>query len=265
MIYILGFSLTLQFGCVLYLMSHFTHHINITTLIFLLAVLLFLIPPLHGWFWQVPDTLPSSHKELLEKIKGVLKLVKRQSGEQEAVCSQIPEAKENLLNHIVLFVIYWHDVKLSAVVLVLCLGVLWLIFMLNVTFLHTTVLLLLTTLVLCLFYIIITIATDFFWNKEIKVPLRNYQKIAVALFETEVVTYAVGVLSYYFDALLSMLCFHNTRKSLMFGVVLWLLSYVSNSINILTLLFLLVILLFLILPLYGWYRQVCDFNSNFCL
>jgi len=69
-------------------------------------------------------------------------------------------------------VIYWHDVKLSAVVLVLCLEVLWLIFMLNVTFLHTTVLLLLTTLVLSLHYTIIVIATDFFWNKEIKVPLR---------------------------------------------------------------------------------------------
>jgi len=88
MIYILGFSLTLQFGCVLYLMSHFTHHINITTLIFVcewsermhgqvtflsllikwllpplpaVAVLLFLIPPLHGWFWQVGGYMPCVH------------------------------------------------------------------------------------------------------------------------------------------------------------------------------------------------------------
>lgn len=69
-----------------------------------------------------------------------------------------------------LYVVYWKDVKLSAVVLGVELIVL-LTLTLN-TFLHTLVLLLLSILVVSLTYIVTKIAIDSFYNREIKNPFR---------------------------------------------------------------------------------------------
>ena len=67
--------------------------------------------------------------------------------------------------------IYWRDIKLSAVVLGIELVVL-LTLSLN-TLLHTAVLLLLSFLVVSLVYIITRIAIDSFYNKEAKNPFRS--------------------------------------------------------------------------------------------
>ena len=64
----------------------------------------------------------------------------------------------------VLYVIYWRDIKLSAVVLGVCLMTL-LTLSLN-TFLHTLVLIQLSFLVVTLTYIVTRIAIDSFYNKE---------------------------------------------------------------------------------------------------
>ena len=72
--------------------------------------------------------------------------------------------------HTALFVIYWRDMKLSAVILGVCLVVL-LTLTLN-TFLHTIVLLLLSFLVVSLSYIVTKVMIDSFYNREIKNPFR---------------------------------------------------------------------------------------------
>jgi len=74
------------------------------------------------------------------------------------------------MHYLALYVIYWYNIKLSAVILGVCLVVL-LTLTLN-TFIHTIVLLLLSFLVVSLAYIVTKVAIDSFYNKEIKNPFR---------------------------------------------------------------------------------------------
>jgi len=109
----------------------------------------------------VPEPLPSSRVEDVPtstkptrpplKAKGYLKFL-------------------NFLHPFALYVIYWYNIKLSAVILGVCLVVL-LTLTLN-TFIHTIVLLLLSFLVVSLAYIVTKVAIDSFYNKEIKNPFR---------------------------------------------------------------------------------------------
>ena len=69
-----------------------------------------------------------------------------------------------------LYIIYWCDLKLSTVVLGVCLVVL-LTLKLN-TLLHTWVLLLLSFMVVSLTYIVIKIIIDSFYNKKVKNPFQ---------------------------------------------------------------------------------------------
>lgn len=69
-----------------------------------------------------------------------------------------------------LYLIYWQDPKMSAVVLGVDLIVL-LTLSLN-TFLHTVVLLLLSFMVVTLTYIVTKIAIDSFYNRNIRNPFR---------------------------------------------------------------------------------------------
>ena len=73
-------------------------------------------------------------------------------------------------SHAVHFVIYWRNVKLSAVIFAMCLVGLFLT--IQYTFIHTVVLLLLLSLVICFIYITVKIAIDFFYNRDIKNPFR---------------------------------------------------------------------------------------------
>ena len=77
-------------------------------------------------------------------------------------------------NIVVHFVIYWHIYWLSAVILEVCL--VWLLLTVKYTFIHTVVLLLLLSHVLSFICIIIKIAIDWFYNREIK-PLFRYLPI----------------------------------------------------------------------------------------
>ena len=70
----------------------------------------------------------------------------------------------------VLYVIYWRDFKLSAVVLGVCLMTL-LTLSLN-TFIHTLVLIQLSFLVVTLTYIVTKIAIDSFYNRDIANPFK---------------------------------------------------------------------------------------------
>ena len=70
----------------------------------------------------------------------------------------------------VLYIIYWRDVKLSAVVLGVCLVVL-LTLTLN-TLLHTWVLLLLSFMVVSLTYIVSKIVIDSFYNRKVANPFQ---------------------------------------------------------------------------------------------
>ena len=70
----------------------------------------------------------------------------------------------------VLYIIYWRELKLSAVVLGVCLVVL-LTLTLN-TVLHTFVLLLLSFMVVSLTYIVSKVIIDSFYNKKVKNPFR---------------------------------------------------------------------------------------------
>lgn len=70
----------------------------------------------------------------------------------------------------VLYIIYWCDLKLSAVVLGVCLVVL-LTLTLN-TVLHTVILLLLSFMVVSLTYIITKVVIDSFYNKKVHNPFK---------------------------------------------------------------------------------------------
>ena len=70
----------------------------------------------------------------------------------------------------VLYIIYWHDLKLSVVALLTSLVVLATLCM-N-TMLHTIVLLLLSANVVSLLYIVIKIAIDSFYNRDIRNPFQ---------------------------------------------------------------------------------------------
>ena len=70
----------------------------------------------------------------------------------------------------VLYIIYWRDLKLSAVVLGVCLVVL-LTLTLN-TLLHTWVLLLLSFMVVSLTYIVSKVIIDSFYNKKVQNPFQ---------------------------------------------------------------------------------------------
>ena len=70
----------------------------------------------------------------------------------------------------VLYVIYWRDIKLSAVVLGVILMTLFTL-SLN-TFIHTVVLVQLSFLVVTLTYIVTKIAIDSFYNRDVANPFR---------------------------------------------------------------------------------------------
>lgn len=70
----------------------------------------------------------------------------------------------------VLYIIYWKDIKLSAVILGVSLVIL-LTLTLN-TFIHTLVLLLLSFMVVALTYIVTKVAIDSFYNKELQNPFK---------------------------------------------------------------------------------------------
>jgi len=80
--------------------------------------------------------------------------------------------------------IYWRDVKLSAVVLGVDLVVL-LTLNLN-TMLHTVVLFLLSFLVVSLTYIVAKIVIDSFYNREVKNPFSDYLNNKITLPEDKV-------------------------------------------------------------------------------
>jgi len=197
----------------------------------------------------VPEPLPSSRVEDVPmstkptrpplKAKGYLKFL-------------------NFLHPFALYIIYWYNIKLSAVILGVCLVVL-LTLTLN-TFIHTIVLLLLSFLVVSLAYIVTKVAIDSFYNKEIKNPFSDYLNRKITLPEEEILEwteYVVGKLDCYFNTLVRLLLFDNIKASLKFGIALWLLSFVTNCFTLLTSLFLLVILLFSIPPLYERFQVYC--------
>ena len=84
----------------------------------------------------------------------------------------------------VLSLIYWRDVKLSALVLGVELVVL-LTLSLN-TLLHTIVLFLLSFLVVSLTYIVSKIVIDSFYNREVKNPFSDYLNKKISLPEDKV-------------------------------------------------------------------------------
>jgi hypothetical protein len=83
------------------------------------------------------------------------------------------------LHPVALYIIYWRDLKLSAVVLGVCLVVL-LTLTLN-TVLHTWVLLLLSFLVVSLTYIVSKVLIDSFYNKKVQNPFHTYLEKDIAL------------------------------------------------------------------------------------
>ena len=83
--------------------------------------------------------------------------------------------------HTVLFIIYWCDVKLTAVILGVCLVVL-LTLTLN-TFIHTVVLVLLSFMVVSLTYIVTKISIDSFYNKEIRNPFQLVPPFLILLLQ----------------------------------------------------------------------------------
>lgn len=163
------------------------------------------------------------------------------------------------LHPAVLYIIYWQEPKLSAVVLGVDMVVL-LTLTLN-TFLHTIVLLLLSFLVVSLTYIVTKIAIDSFYNRNIQNPFSEYLKQGIDIPEDKAVAWArcsIHRLSEYLNGLMRLLLFENIKRSLKFGVFLWLISFTTNCFNILTVLFCATALLFGIPPLYTMYQAPID-------
>ena len=71
------------------------------------------------------------------------------------------------ISHTVHFVIYWCNVKFTAMILGVCLFL-----TIEYTFIHTVVVLLFFSLAISFIYIIVKIAIDFFYSREIKNPFR---------------------------------------------------------------------------------------------
>lgn len=180
----------------------------------------------------------------------------------------VPEAKGylsflNALHPIILYMIYWKDVKLSAVVLGVEL-VLLLTLSLN-TLLHTVVLFLLSFLVVSLTYIVSKIVIDSFYNREVKNPFSDYLNKKITLPEDKIIEwtqYIIEHLNQRFNRLVRLLLFDNIKQSLKFGFTLWLLSFVTNCLTVLCVLFLVVILAFTVPVLYEKFQPVIDSNLN---
>ena len=77
---------------------------------------------------------------------------------------------------VVLSIVYWDDWRQTVVVLGECLLVWMLLTLTFNTFIHTIVVLLLSFLIVSLGYIVINVAIDSFYNKEIKNPFRYLQQ-----------------------------------------------------------------------------------------
>ncbi len=84
----------------------------------------------------------------------------------------------------VLYMIYWRDVKLSAVVL--CVELVLLFTLTLNTLIHTLVLFLLSFLVVSLTYIVSKVVIDSFYNREVKNPFSDYLNKKIALPEDKV-------------------------------------------------------------------------------
>lgn len=121
----------------------------------------------------------------------------------------------NVLDPIVLYVIYWHDLKLSAVVLGVCLVVL-LTLTFN-TFIHTIVLLLLSFMVVSLTYIVARLAIDYYLNKSVDNPFRGYLNKKIEIPESEMIAWAKYLskeLNCTISTLIRLLLFDNVKSSL---------------------------------------------------
>jgi hypothetical protein len=137
------------------------------------------------------------------------------------------------LHPVALYIIYWRDLKLSAVVLGVCLVVL-LTLTLN-TVLHTWVLLLLSFLVVSLTYIVSKVLIDSFYNKKVQNPFHTYLEKDIALPEDVLLEWAAYLIrraEVKINRLVRLLLFANIKLSLAFGVCLWMASFVTNYISL---------------------------------
>lgn len=177
---------------------------------------------------------------------------------------EVPKAKGylsflNFLSPTVLYIIYWRNVKLSALSLGMSLVIL-LTLHCN-TLLHTTVLMLLASMVVALVYIVTKIAIDSFYNNPIVNPFQSYLESSLMISEEDAVHVTKIVLrklNCYYRGLIRLVLFHNTLKSLKLMVFLFLLSYVTNYFSFITLLFVDLIGLFAIPVLYEHHQIKID-------
>ena len=113
----------------------------------------------------------------------------------------------------VLYVIYWRDIKLSAVVLGVCLMTL-LTLSLN-TFIHTLVLIQLSFLVVTLTYIVTKIAIDSFYNRDIANPFKLVVRINTLPLKQDTFLYSRYYIAGKFDGELKIsclaACLHNHK------------------------------------------------------
>ncbi|KAL5463751.1 hypothetical protein EMCRGX_G032680 [Ephydatia muelleri] len=165
----------------------------------------------------------------------------------------------NVLHPTILYIIYWRDVKFSAVVLGVCL-VLLLTLMVN-TVLHTFVLLLLSFMVVSLTYTVSKLAIDSFFNREIRNPFSAYLNSELRIPEGEIVEWTkcvVQELNCTFNCLLQLLLFKNVKSSLIFGLLLWIASSITNSLSFLNILFVLVAVAFSVPYVYTRFQSKID-------
>ncbi|CAI8045916.1 Reticulon-4 [Geodia barretti] len=164
-----------------------------------------------------------------------------------------------VLHPLVLYVIYWRELKLSAVVLGVCLVVL-LTLTLN-TVLHTYVLLLLSFMVVSLTYIVSKVVIDSFYNKKVKNPFHTYLENDITLPEDVLMEWAAYVIrkaEVEINCLVRLLLFANIKHSLAFGVCLWMASFVTNYLTLLSTMFLLVGVAFTVPRVYYQFQSQID-------
>ncbi|XP_019858093.1 PREDICTED: reticulon-3-B-like [Amphimedon queenslandica] len=166
----------------------------------------------------------------------------------------------NVLHPFVLNIIFWKDIKLSSLSLVVCLVTLLTLY-LN-TLLHTVVLILLAAMIVSLIFIVTKIAIDSFYNRQIKNPFSAYLECQLTFINEEaavlLVKSCVKDINHYANLITKLIFFESYIRSLKFVVFLFLASYLTNCFSIMTLLFLGVDILFGVPPIYTHYRVVID-------
>ncbi|XP_065919434.1 reticulon-3-like [Dysidea avara] len=161
----------------------------------------------------------------------------------------------NALDQDVLEILYWRKPQKTGAMFGFTL-----LFLLAVgmnPFLHTVVLLLLASMVVSLLYCVGMVLWNSFYNRPVENPFKEILQRNTVVSQEAIIQVATTVaekIDYWSLLLFQLILFHNVKASLKFGVVMWILSYITPYLTLILALFFSILLLFTVPKLYEVYE-----------